>query len=300
MAKVTIGMPVWNGATYVSDSIDSILAQTYDDFELLISDNASSDATAEICLRYDKLDPRIRYVRQQANIGANPNHTYVFRHSTSPYFKWAAHDDMLAPTFLEKCVRVLDSDEGIINCTPDTLLIGEDGSSLQRSTHDGVLVDGENIADLASADVVERFAAAVLHAHSCEQIYGVTRRTALERTLIMPSYVGGNKVLMVQLSLVGRFCLLHEPLFYRRYHKSQGGSKDPGTSLHTLKMAAEYLRTIAAAELTGVQRARCLGLIGRRLVTRTLYGPNRSGPDRATTRINGVVTSRQQGDTGMR
>jgi glycosyltransferase involved in cell wall biosynthesis len=290
MAKVTIGMPVCNGAAYISDAIDSILTQTYDDFELLISDNASSDATAEICLRYSKRDPRIRYVRQQANIGANPNHTYVFRHSTSPYFKWAAHDDLLAPTFIEKCVQVLDGDEGIVNCTPDTLPIGEDSSPVQRSFH-----DGENIGDLGSTDVVQRFAAAVLHAHWCEQIYGVTRRTALQRTSIMPSYVGGNKVLVVELGLLGRYCLLHESLFYRRYHSYQGGNKDPTTSLHTLKMAAAYLRTIAAAELTGVQRARCLGIIGRRLVARSLYGANRSGPDRAGARSDRVGTLRGSG-----
>ena len=124
MAKVTIGMPIWNGAAYVADAIGSILAQTYDDFELMISDNASSDATAEICLGYVRLDTRIRYIRQQLNLGVHSNHMYLFRHSTSPYFKWAAHDDILAPAFIEKCVQVLDRDEGVVNVAPDSVGAG--------------------------------------------------------------------------------------------------------------------------------------------------------------------------------
>src|SRR5690348_17890875 len=89
MRKVAIGMPVWNGEKFVSEAIESILGQTYGDFELVISDNASTDATAEICRGYAKQDTRIRYFRQTKNIGAGPNHHEVFRLSAGRYFKWA-------------------------------------------------------------------------------------------------------------------------------------------------------------------------------------------------------------------
>jgi glycosyltransferase involved in cell wall biosynthesis len=105
MPKVATGMPVWNGEKFVSEAIESILAQTYGDFELVISDNASTDATAEICHDYAKQDARIRYIRQKTNIGAAPNYNEVFRHSSGQYFKWAAHDDVLAPEFIGECVR---------------------------------------------------------------------------------------------------------------------------------------------------------------------------------------------------
>jgi glycosyltransferase involved in cell wall biosynthesis len=274
MTKVTIGMPVWNGAGFIVNAIESILAQTYDGFEVLISDNASSDTTAEICLEYAKRDPRISYVRQKMNIGPHANHTYVFRHSAGAYFKWAAHDDMLAPTFIEKCVAVLDSDEAVVNCAPDPLLIGEDGSPLRYSSRDKAMMDDYghswdiypySNAKLASTDVVERFAAAVLHTDTCFQIYGLIRRTALERTSILPGFVGADKLLVIQLSLLGRYHLLREPLLYRRYHFYQGGAKDRRVSADTFRRAAAYLHTVAAAELTPGQRTECYLIIARRI-----------------------------------
>src|SRR5690242_8068616 len=90
MHQVTIGMPVWNGERFISQAIESLLAQTYGDFELLISDNASTDATADICHAYASRDRRIRYLRQQRNLGANANYNAVFGQSSGRYFKWAA------------------------------------------------------------------------------------------------------------------------------------------------------------------------------------------------------------------
>ena len=105
MHKVAIGMPVWNGEQFVSEAIESILGQTYGDLELVISDNASTDGTAEICSNYAKQDRRVRYIRQEKNIGAAPNHNEVFRRSSGQYFKWACHADVLAREFIEECVR---------------------------------------------------------------------------------------------------------------------------------------------------------------------------------------------------
>ena len=109
--RVTIGMPVYNGAALVGAALESILAQTLTDFELIISDNASTDATAEVCRSYAAKDRRIRYYRNEKNLGAAPNFNRVVELATNgvPYFKWAAHDDVIAPTFLEKCARVLDA-----------------------------------------------------------------------------------------------------------------------------------------------------------------------------------------------
>src|SRR5690348_12208016 len=125
MRKVAIGMPVWNGEAFLAEAIESVLGQTYGDLELVISDNASTDATAEICHGYAQRDSRIRYIRQDRNIGAGPNHVEVFRRSSSAYFKWASHDDVLEPGFLEACVRVLDESDAVVLCSPATLLINE-------------------------------------------------------------------------------------------------------------------------------------------------------------------------------
>src|SRR5262249_45528439 len=105
MPKVTIGLPVYNGAEYLADAITSILSQTFTDFELLISDNASDDATESICRGFADRDRRVKYVRQKTNIGAAANHNLLVGQSDSPYFKWAAHDDILEPRFLEVAVE---------------------------------------------------------------------------------------------------------------------------------------------------------------------------------------------------
>ncbi|MEW6427166.1 MAG: glycosyltransferase family 2 protein [Thermodesulfobacteriota bacterium] len=108
---VSIGMPVYNDSKYITAAIESLLNQTYTDFELIISDNASSDATSDICKKYSKCDNRIRYYRQSQNIGALANFQYVLTHAKGKYFMWAAGDDRRAATFLEKSVSILEEDE---------------------------------------------------------------------------------------------------------------------------------------------------------------------------------------------
>src|SRR5438067_1373551 len=141
MHRVAIGMPVWNGEAFLSEAIESILAQTYGDFELVISDNASTDGTAEICRAYAQRDTRIRYIRQERIIGANPNHNELFRRSSGEYFKWAAHDDILAPEFIRECVKVLDEHDEVVLCCPATVLINEDNSPVRYSPQHKDMVD---------------------------------------------------------------------------------------------------------------------------------------------------------------
>jgi Glycosyl transferase family 2 len=291
MLRVAIGMPVWNGEKFISEAIESILAQTYGDLELVISDNASTDATAEICHAYAKLDNRLRYIRQETNIGAAPNHTVVFRHTSGEFFKWAAHDDVLAPEFIQECVGVLDTDESVVLVSPATVLINEDGSPLLYSPQHNAMVDTngakwpitpEKNPLLTSADPVDRFTAVLLTMVMCLEIFGLMRRSALERSGLEPPYVGGDKVLLAELSLMGRFHLLEKSLFYRRCHSGQfsqarsggyramwfSGKKDHMLS-QQLKLLRGYSRVaLSAVGLTPEQRYRCLSAIWRRAITR--------------------------------
>jgi glycosyltransferase involved in cell wall biosynthesis len=292
MHKVAIGMPVWNGEQFVSEAIESILGQTYGDLELVISDNASTDGTAEICSAYAKQDGRIRYIRQEKNIGAAPNHNEVFRRSSGPYFKWACHDDVLAPEFIHECVRVLDADEAAAVCCPATVLINQDGSPVSYSSQDKGMVDSygnvwqvEQNVRLTSPDPADRFTAVLCDINWCFEIYGLIRRSALEQISIMPSYYGGDKVVLAELSFTGRYHLLEAPLFYRRCHPGQSSS--PQTSRYRamwisgrqrqwvptqLKLMTSYMRAVVRAELTPGQRVRCFSAIARRAVTVGLRG----------------------------
>src|ERR1051326_2036095 len=106
--RVSIGLPVYNGQQFLEEAINSLLAQTYSDFELIISDNASTDATEQICRAHAAADPRIRYYRNDKNRGPVWNLNRVFELARGELFKWAAHDDVCAPTLVERCVEVLE------------------------------------------------------------------------------------------------------------------------------------------------------------------------------------------------
>jgi len=114
LPRLTIGLPVYNGERYIGEAIDALLAQTYQDFELIISDNASTDGTADICQRYVEKDARVRYVRQPVNIGLAPNHNVVVDLARGELFKWASNDDLYAPELVERCVAALDEHPDVV------------------------------------------------------------------------------------------------------------------------------------------------------------------------------------------
>ena len=106
--RLSIGLPVYNGEDYLAESLEALLGQTYEDFELIISDNASTDGTTDICRRYARQDSRIRYFRQSRNLGCNPNHNFVIEQARGELFKLASDDDLYARDLLKRCVDVLD------------------------------------------------------------------------------------------------------------------------------------------------------------------------------------------------
>ena len=111
---LTIGVPVFNGEKTISKCIDSLRKQTFDDFKLIISDNASTDSTQKICEDYTKKDSRIHYIKQKKNIGLVPNWNFILKESTTKYFMYAAADDIWDPQFVKKNLDVLESDENIV------------------------------------------------------------------------------------------------------------------------------------------------------------------------------------------
>ena len=112
--RLTIGLPVYNGENYLAESLEALLGQSYEDFELVISDNASTDGTADICHRYGKQDSRIRYIRQPRNIGLQPNHNFVITQARGELFKMASHDDLYARDLLKRCVDALDEHPEVV------------------------------------------------------------------------------------------------------------------------------------------------------------------------------------------
>jgi len=211
---VSIGLPVYNGDNFLSQALESILSQTYSDFELIISDNGSTDRTKEISLAYAARDKRIRYFRSDTNRGAAWNFNNVFELSVGKYFKWAAHDDICAPEFLGRCVEVLERDPGIVVCFSKTVQIDEHGRLEKKRDH----IDLPNLGSLRAH---ERFHDIIANRHGCEAVFGVIRTDVLRGTPLIGNYIASDRVLLAVLSIFGRFHELPDYLFFQREHSGR-------------------------------------------------------------------------------
>lgn len=206
---VSIGLAVYNGEEYIREAVDSILSQTFTDFELIISDNASTDRTEEICRTYAAQDERVRYHRNTTNIGGANNENLTCEMARGKYFRWAAHDDVCAPTLLEKCVKVLDENPDVVLSYPVIVHIDAKGNRLKS-------LDDE-IGN--SPDVLTRFKElSDFWGHNCETTYGLMRSDVLKSTGLQRNYTDSDRTLLCHMGLYGRFHIIPEPLFYKRIH----------------------------------------------------------------------------------
>lgn len=210
---VSIGLPVYNGENFLTEAIESILAQTYRDFELIISDNGSTDGTASICNAFSAQDSRVRYYRSGENQGAAWNFNRVFALARGKYFKWMAHDDLITPQYLEKCVRVLEDDPSLVLCSTCIRQINLEGQLIQSFAFEHHRIN--------SLKPEERFHDIVLAWHNCYYIFGLIRASELHKTPLMGNYSYGDAVLLGRLGLQGRFYQLNEYAFLARSHEGQ-------------------------------------------------------------------------------
>ena len=210
-ARVSIGMPVFNGEEFIEEAIDSILSQTFKDFELIISDNASTDRTQAICLSYASRDRRIHYYRNKKNLGGPNNYNRVFELSSGEYFKWAAYDDVLCPSFLERCVSILDSDPTIVGCYCKTGRIDNKGTFL--GFHNEKLLKKTGFQKTH-----ERFRDLLGLYYITTPFHGLYRAKLFALSQRHGSYIGADRNLVAELSLLGRIYEIPDCLFLWREH----------------------------------------------------------------------------------
>ena len=209
MPRLSVGLPIFNGENYGEAAIASLLSQTYDDFELIIADNASTDRTEEICRTYAAQDERIRYFRHEKNLGAAYNFNFTFAKAESDFFKWASHDDVLEPPYLERCMGFLAENPEVVLCHSRTRLIDGQGNHLE---------DDDYRMRLDSDHSHERFRDLAVIRHDCFLVFGVIRRDILGQTPLIGNYVGSDRVLLCELGMHGKFHEVPEFLFSRRRH----------------------------------------------------------------------------------
>jgi glycosyltransferase involved in cell wall biosynthesis len=261
--RLSIGLPVYNGEAFLREALDDLLAQTFRDFELVISDNASTDATEAICREYAERDPRIRYVRSEENRGAAWNFNRSFELARGRYFKWAACDDRCEPTFLERCIEALESDRSVVLAYPRAIDIGDAGE-----------VRGERRWHLHDDDTrpAERFRYQICVDHWCFHVFGVIRADVLRETRLIDRYAASDRVLLAHLCLLGSFREIEDPLFLHRQHAQRSTAAnptlqsraewfDPGRggrlTFPSWRLLAEYAGTIWRTPLAAADRARC-------------------------------------------
>lgn len=275
--RLSVGLPVYNGAEYLTEALDSLLGQSYRDFELVISDNASTDETSEICRRYAAQDSRIRYFLQQRNIGASPNHNFVFEQSRGEFFKWTSCDDLYGRDLLLRCVEALDANPGAVLSHGWYGIVHGRNSYAQGATY---ALGTDSVRPLM------RFRSLLFDVGG-EDMYGVIRSDVLRRTPLLGSYHPvAERPLVAELSLHGTFYQVPEYLAFRREHADRAGAvrikrdqctiRDPRRQsrvLHpALRLNAEYVWAFVAAvwraPLSITRRAECYRTLAGYVATR--------------------------------
>lgn len=203
---VSIGMPVYNEAKHIRVALDALLAQDYDNFELVISDNASTDATGDICTEYAARDARIRYDRSETNVGGISNFNRVFNAARGEFFVWAAGHDLRDPSFISRCVEVLEQEPAVVLCYPLTVWLDENGPTDETVS--------DRLDTRGRADRLTRLNMVLWGLTTGFPIYGVLRVSAMRQTRLFQQVVSPDIALLAELSMLGEFAHLPTPLFY--------------------------------------------------------------------------------------
>jgi glycosyltransferase involved in cell wall biosynthesis len=269
--RLSIGVPVYNGERYLAQTLQAILSQSYGDFELIVSDNASTDRTEDIVKSFMANDGRIRYYRSERNLGVAQNYNRTVRLARGEFFKWATYDDMIAPENLRKCIEVLERDPTVVLCYPKTIDIDDDGKVLGNYE--------DNFAFLASQPHRRfRDLMRVVGDYACNAEQGIVRREVLLRTGMEADYHSADKVLLAELVLHGKIYEVPERLFYHRLHSATSTAMkktadewaqwfNPANAgkrtYPKLRRLLEFFRAINRAPLTLAQRLYCYVQVAR-------------------------------------
>jgi glycosyltransferase involved in cell wall biosynthesis len=258
---------VYNGERHLEATIRSILGQTLTDLELVITDNASTDATHEICRDYALLDGRVRYHRQDVNVGCRGNFHLAFALGASgEYFKWAGHDDQVEPTYLARCVAHLDAHPGDVLCTSRVRMVDGDDRPVDRFPEPASFHDPSPHLRMRALFAVPA---------TYQTIFGVIRRSTLAATHLFGPWYASDRALQIELSLQGGFGLVPDRLFVSRDHEGRGDYVDDKVAWYTPERAGSpeagywhhlwwVSRALATAPLSPADRALCTAELTRR------------------------------------
>lgn len=279
--KVSIGIPVYNGEKYLKLAIDSLIKQSFQDFEIIISDNASTDKTEEICRLFQSQDKRVVYHRNPVNIGAASNYKKVFELAKGEFFKWMAHDDKCSPNYLEECVKVLEDDPNVVMCFPKFVLIDDRDNPFPLIEKNTYITPGKRIIttnlqrNFMSVHPSERYWEVLYQTTECYEFFGLSRRDIIEQTSQHDAFYGSDKVLLCELAVMGKLKEVPSATGYFRIHNEQSqslkSSKERaewispnlnyGAFMSRLKCLQGYYHSIFAYSISLSERIKCLWIL---------------------------------------
>lgn len=266
--RVSIGMPVYNGEKYIEEAIRSNLAQTYEDFYLYIADNASTDRTEEICRDFASDDKRIKYIRNEKNLGASRNYSVCFEPAKSEYFRWSNADDVIEQSLIEQCIQFLDENKDYVLVYGKTKIIDLDGKLIEYY---------DDMLNLEQESAYDRFKFFLGNIGLSNILYGLMRRLPLSKTALLGNYTASDINLIGEFTLYGKYKELGDYLFCRRMHpeasswdRSDSDKQkefwDPNKKsfqLDTMRSSYEYYKSIVRAPITYQEKTRLLYLISK-------------------------------------
>ncbi|MBN2515987.1 MAG: glycosyltransferase [Deltaproteobacteria bacterium] len=204
---VSVGLPVYNGGNILSQAIEAILSQEFSNIELIISDNCSSDDTAEICSKYQRMDERVKYCRLDENVGALKNFSNALGLSGAPYFMWISHDDLRERLFISKCLERIESDPLIALVYPKTKVL-DANSMVLGIANDHVNTDQDN--------PVQRFRHLIWEVGMCNMVYGLYRTNIVKKTRTWGKSLFWDNLFLAEVALMGKIVQIDDVLFVRR------------------------------------------------------------------------------------
>lgn len=273
--RVSIGLPVYNGVDYVGQSLDALLGQSFEDLEVVVSSNASTDGTDDLVRDYAARDPRVRFERLSTNLGAAANHDVVLRRARGELFKWASADDLYATDLVEQCVRLLDDHPDAVLAHSWTAAVDESGAVVQAHEYPlltnsrrpsrrfrSMLRDGDHMPGAIRSD----------------DFYGLVRADVLRRVRPHDSFYRADHVFVSELVLQGRFVQVPDWLYFRRHHggrlshdeatvRSWCASLDPRradrlrnpTARLVGEMFTGYLGAVQRSPISAAEKRACVG-----------------------------------------
>lgn len=267
---LSVGLPVYNGERFLEEALRSVLEQSYADFELIVTDNASTDRTADICLEAAARDRRVRYLRNDHNLGAAGNYNRSVAEARGRFFKWVAHDDAYAPAFFERCIEALEGEPGASLCYSSAVFIDEDSREIGRE---------REILDLTPPRADRRLSVWVLDKRDgwCHPVTGVIRTDVLRRTRLIGPFLGADVALVAELLLHGPVLRTGDFLLRRRDHS--GRSTAPGRSVEDItawfdtsaqreraympwwRLGVEFSRSVLRVPMTAIEKTGCAAIM---------------------------------------